>query len=120
MRRRLCAAILSLQAIVLGLTTPVLISVVGVRPATGLAVGLGLLAACVVTTGLLGHSWAYGLGWAVQIVSIGLGTLIASMYVLGVVFLVLYATAYLMGGKIERERAEWEAAARQRSAEESR
>lgn len=112
MRRRLCAAILLLEAIVLGLTTPVLISVESVPTAVALATGLGLLCGCLVTTALLRFRWAYVLGWAIQVAAFALGVVITTMFVLGAVFLALWATAYLLGSKIERERAQWEAAAR--------
>lgn len=110
MRRRLCAAILSLEAIVLGLSTLVLLPLTSVSTGVGLGIGLGMFVVCLLLAGLLRHTWAYGLGWAVQVVAIGLGTVIAVMYVLGTVFLVLWATAYLLGAKIERERAAWERA----------
>ncbi|MGH3411740.1 MAG: DUF4233 domain-containing protein [Marmoricola sp.] len=109
MRRRLCAAIVGLEAIVLGLTTPVLISVESVPKRESLAIGLGLFAACVVTAATLRFAWAYWLGWAIQVAALALGFVITMMVVLGVVFLGLWATAYVLGGKIERERAEWEA-----------
>lgn len=115
MKARLCAAILLLEAIVLGLTTPVLISVVGVSAGRACAIGLGLAGACVVVAGLLRFDWAYPLGWVIQIAAIALGVLISSMYALGAIFLALWATAYFLGRKIETERAAAEAeyAARQ-------
>ncbi|RYE77572.1 MAG: DUF4233 domain-containing protein [Myxococcales bacterium] len=103
MKRRLCAAILSLQAIALGLTTPVLISVKDVALGTSLGIGLGLCVACILAAGMLRFEWAYWLGWAIQIASVALGFLITAMFALGAVFLVLWATAYFMGAKIERE-----------------
>ncbi len=105
MRRRLCAAILVLQAITVGLTSPVLITVIGVSVSTGLWIGLGLAGACVVVAGLLRANWAYGLGWLLQVVAIALGFLVTAMFVLGAIFLALWATSYFMGGKIDRERA---------------
>jgi len=107
MQRRLCAAILALEAIAFGLSTPVLISVAGVSPATALWIGLGLSGACIVVAGLLRFGWAYWLGWGVQVAAIALGLEIATMFVLGGVFLALWAAAYLLGRKIEIERAEW-------------
>jgi hypothetical protein len=100
----MCAAVLSLEAVVLGLTTPVLISVADVDTGIALAVGLGLALLCLVTAGLLRHEWAYGLGWLVQVGAIGLGFVIGLMFFLGGVFAALWATAYLLGRKIERER----------------
>ena len=108
MQRRLCAAILTLEAIALGLSTPVLISVAGVSTATGLWIGLGLAVACVLVAGMLRRPWAYAVGWAIQVAAIALGVVVHSMFVLGAIFLALWATAYFLGRKIEVERAEWE------------
>jgi len=104
-RRGMCAAVLCLEAITLGLTTPVLITVAGVPTATALAVGLGLALACLLLAGMLRAEWAYLLGYAVQAAAIGLGFLIGAMFVLGAVFAALWTTADLLGRRIERERA---------------
>jgi len=109
MQRRLCAAILALEAIALGLSTPVLISVAEVDTATALWIGLGLSVACVLVAGLLRFRWAYGLGWAIQVAAIALGLEVATMFALGAIFLALWATAYFLGRRIELERAEWQA-----------
>ena len=105
MKRRLCAAILFLEAIALGLTTPVLISVASVDTGTALWLGLGLCVACLVVAGLLRLTWAYVVGWAIQIAAVGLGVEVPMMYVLGGIFLLLWGTAYFLGQKIDRERA---------------
>jgi hypothetical protein len=104
-RRGMCAAVLSLEAVTLGLTTPVLISVADIDTGVALAVGLGLALLCLVTAGLLRSEWAYALGWLVQVGAVGLGVVIGLMFFLGGVFALLWATAYLLGRKIERERA---------------
>jgi hypothetical protein len=105
-QRSLCAAMLILQAVVLGLTTPVMISVADVDVSTAVWVGLGLTLACVVTSGLLRRPWAYLLGWAVQVASIGLGFVVPMMFFLGIVFAALWAGAYFLGRKIDVEKAE--------------
>ena len=64
-RRGMCAAVLSLEAITLGLTTPVMIKVSGVDTPIALAVGLGLAALCLLIAGMLRSEWAYALGWLV-------------------------------------------------------
>jgi hypothetical protein len=107
MQRRLCAAILSIEAIAFGLSTPVLISVAGVSTATALWVGLGLTVACILVAGLLRFEWAYWLGWAIQVAALALGFVVHAMFVLGAIFLALWATAYFLGRRIEVERAEW-------------
>jgi len=104
-RRGMCAAVLSLEAVTLGLTTPVLISVADVDTPVALVIGLGLAVLCLLTAGMLRSEWAYGLGWLVQVGAIGLGFVIGLMFFLGAVFALLWATAYLLGRKIERERA---------------
>lgn len=111
MQRRLCAAILSLEAIVLGLTTLVMLPLTKISTGTALAVGLGLCAACIVVAGLARYPWALVLGWLIQVAAIAMGYLIGAMLVLGVVFLALWATAYFLGARIERDRAEWTARA---------
>ena len=105
MQRRLCAAILLLETIAFGLSTPVLISVAGVATSTALWVGLGLAVACLLVSGLLRFVWGYWLGWAIQVAAIALGFAVAIMFFLGAVFALLWGTADLLGRKIERERA---------------
>lgn len=105
MTRRLCAAILVLEALALALTTPVLISVAGVATSTALWIGLGLCVACLLLSGLLRYRWAYAAGWLVQVAAIALGVEIGAMYFLGAIFLALWATAYFLGRKIESEKA---------------
>jgi len=107
MQRRLCAAILALEAIAFGLSTPVLISIAGVPTATALWIGLGLSVACIVVAGLLRYEWAYWLGWAIQVAAIAVGLEATSMFVVGTIFLALWATAWHLGRRIETERAEW-------------
>jgi hypothetical protein len=109
MQRRLCAAILLLEAIAFGLCTPVLTSVQDVSTATGLWIGLGLTVACLLVAGLLRFAWAYWLGWAVQVAAVAVGFVVATMFFVGAIFLALWATAWFLGRKIEVERAEWEA-----------
>jgi Sec-independent protein secretion pathway component TatC len=102
----MCAAVLSLEAIVLGLTTPVMVTVEDVSTGVALVIGLGLCVLCVVTAGMLRREWAYGFGWLLQVAALCLGFVISLMFVLGVVFAVLWGAADFLGRKIERERAE--------------
>jgi pilus assembly protein TadC len=108
MQRRLCAAILLLEAIVLGLTTPVLFSLTDAATSTVLLIGPGLTIAALVVASLLRFGIAYWLGWAIQVAAIAVGFVVPSMFFLGVVFLALWATAFFLGLRIETERADWE------------
>ena len=110
-RRGMCAAVLSLEAITLGLSTPVMITLTDVSTTVALALGLGLAVACLLLAGLLRSEWAYGAGWAIQLAAIGMGFLVPMMVVLGLVFLGLYTAAYVVGARIDQEKAEREVAA---------
>jgi hypothetical protein len=105
-RRGMCAAVLSLEAIALGLTTPVMITIADVATGTAVAVGLGLAVVCLLLAGALRAEWAYLAGYVVQAAAIALGFVVPVMFGLGAVFAVLWAAADLLGRKIERERAE--------------
>ena len=105
-RRGMCAAILSLEAIALGLTTPVMISVADVPAGRAVLIGLGLAVACVVLAGLLRSEWAYAAGWAIQVGAVALGFVIPLMFVLGGIFALLWGMGDFLGRKIEREREE--------------
>ena len=108
-RRSMCATMLALQCIVLGLSTPVLITIADVDAATAVTIGLGLAALALIVAGLLRYEWAYYAGFAVQVATLALGFVVPAMFVLGVVFGSLYTAAYLLGRKIEADRAAWAA-----------
>jgi hypothetical protein len=104
-KRGMAAAVLCLQAIVLGLTTPVMISISHVSAGTACAVGLGLAVASLLVAGMLRRRGAYAVGWVLQAASIALGVVVHLMFVLGVIFALLWLGAVGLGGRIERERA---------------
>lgn len=104
-RRAMCAAILTLQSIALGLSTPVMITVAEVPRNTALLVGLGLAVLSLLTAGLLRKSWGYHIGSAIQVASIGLGFVVDLMFVVGGIFALLWFGAIYLGRKIEREKA---------------
>ena len=104
-RRGMCAAVLSLEAITLGLTTPVMITIADVPAGTAVAVGLGLAVVCLLLAGMLRAEWAYVAGYLVQVAAIALGFVVPVMFGLGLVFAALWTAADQLGRKIERERA---------------
>lgn len=116
-QRAMCAAILTLQAVVLFLTGVVLIGLSGIGAATALAIGAGLALACVLSAGMLRRPWGYYLGWAIQVASIALGFVVSVMFFLGAVFAALWAGAYFLGSKVDRERVERAALEEQWAAE---
>ena len=116
-QRSVCAAMLALQAVVLFLTGVVSIGMTDLGAGASLGMGFGLAALCVLAAGMLGRPFGYPLGWAVQVVSIGLGFVVNAMFLLGVAFAGLWATAYLLGARIDQERAERAALEQQWQAE---
>lgn len=116
-KRAMSATMLSLQAVVLFLSGLVLIGLEDLAVGTALGIGFGLAAACVVTAGLLRMPWAYYLGWAIQLVTLALGFVVPIMFVLGAVFTALWAGAFFLGAKVDRERAEREVLEQQWAAE---
>ena len=109
--RALCAAMLTLEAIVLALSVPVMIAVEDVDTGPAVSLGLGLAVLCVVTAGLLRRPWAYLLGHAIQVGAICLGFVVPAMFLVGTIFAVLWVTAYLVGRRIESDKARWAAQA---------
>jgi hypothetical protein len=110
-QRAMCAGILGLQAMALVPFTPVLLSLTDIGTGTAVAIGVGLIVACLVAAGTMRTGLGGALGWAIQLVSIGLGFVVGAMFGLGIVFLALYAGSWFLGAKVDRERAEREAAA---------
>lgn len=108
--RIMAAAVLALEAIVLFLTTPVMIQVEGVNQTAALVAGLGLGVLALVTAALLRFGWAYALGSLVQVGAIGLGSVVPLMFLLGAVFAALWVAALVLGHRIERLEAERSAA----------
>lgn len=106
-QRSMCAGMLGLQAVVLlllGVSLPTVTD--SLSPGAGLGIGLGLGALCVVAAGMMRSRAGFALGWAVQLISIAAGFLTPVMFALGAIFLALYGGAYVLGARIDHERAE--------------
>ncbi|MER7213495.1 DUF4233 domain-containing protein [Streptosporangium sp. NPDC000239] len=99
--RRLCASVLGMEAIVVGLFTPVAINTQGVEPAFAVTVGLGLAVLCVLVVGLLKHPFAYIVGSVIQVLAIAAGFLVPTMFFLGAIFAALWITAIFVARRVE-------------------
>ncbi len=108
-QRTMCAGMLGLQAVVLFLTTPVMLSLTDIETWVALVIGLGLTGACILAAGLMRTRLGGPLGWAIQACALALGFVVTAMFALGAVFLSLYAGSWFLGAQIDRERAEREA-----------
>ncbi|MBA2456458.1 MAG: DUF4233 domain-containing protein [Nocardioidaceae bacterium] len=103
--RAVCAAVLCLEAIVLGLTAPVMIAVAEVRLWPALVGGVGLALVALFTAGLLRHSWAYLVGHLVQAGALALGFVVPVMFALGAIFTALWVAALVLGHRVEAVKA---------------
>lgn len=100
--RRLCAAVLIFEAIVIGLAIAPAVTVGGIDARVAVPVGLALLLACVVVGSLLRHPIGYVLGWVLQAVMIGLGFVVPVMFFLGGVFALLWLLAIRLGRQVDQ------------------
>lgn len=101
----MCAAVLGLEGIAVGLVTPVLVNLTDLSLGIALSLGLGLAVACFVLAGLLRSEWAYWAAYALQVAVLGLALVVPMMLVLGLIFSGLWIAADQLGRSIERDRA---------------
>ena len=105
-QRSMCAAMLSLQAVVLFLAGLVMTGLTDIGFGAAVGIGVGLAVLSLLAAGMLGRPWGYWLGWTVQVVTLALGFVVPIMFALGLVFGGLWAGAYFLGAKVDREKAE--------------
>ena len=74
-------------------------------PAVIWGVGLGLSVLLMIFPAVLGKPGTYLMGWILQLVVISLGIWVPLMYLLGVVFLGMWAWGMIAGGTIDKARA---------------
>jgi uncharacterized protein DUF4233 len=99
--KRLCATLLTLQAVVTALSIPVAISVMHTDGATAGLVGGGLAVAGLIIAGLLRYRWAYIAGSILQILVIATGFMVPTMFFLGAIFAALWVTAIWLARRVE-------------------
>ncbi|MEV5748411.1 DUF4233 domain-containing protein [Actinoallomurus sp. NPDC052308] len=99
--RRLCAVMLTLQAVVTLLAIPVAISVAHTDATRAGIVGGALALAGLLIAGLLRYRWAYVAGSVLQILVIATGFVVPVMFFLGVIFGALWAASIWVGRRVE-------------------
>lgn len=73
-------------------------------------VGGSLTVVLVVLAGWVGRPGGYVAGSVAQVVVIACGFVVPMMFVVGAVFAAMWVFSLRVGGRIDRERAEWDAA----------
>ena len=102
--RRLCATVLVMEAVVIGLAIPVAITVGHARPGAAGWAGGALAVAAVLLAGVVGRPGlrvALVAGSVLQLLVIAAGVLVPVMYVLGVIFAGFWILAIWMGRRYE-------------------
>ena len=105
--RGMCSAMLTLEAVILALAVPVMISVEDVSKPLALVSGLGLALLCLLTAGALRRPQAYVVGHAIQVGAVALGFLVTVMFFVGAISAALWFGAYFVGRRIEEDKARW-------------
>ncbi|MCD0452861.1 DUF4233 domain-containing protein [Actinocorallia sp. API 0066] len=99
--RRLLATVLACEAIILGLSIPVAISVADVDGATAGIVGGVLVVLSLVLAGTLRRRWGVPAATVFQAVVLALGFVVPTMFILGVLFSALWGYAIWLGNRFE-------------------
>ncbi|BDS49191.1 MULTISPECIES: DUF4233 domain-containing protein [Rhodoluna] len=72
------------------------------------AVGLSISFLLILTPAVLGKKFSYAWGWFLQIVVVSTGIWVPLMYVIGGIFVCLWAWAMIAGSTIDKARAAYE------------
>lgn len=74
-------------------------------PAVIWGIGLGLAVVLMIFPAVLGRPGTYIAGWVLQFIVLSLGVWVPLMYLLGTVFLAMWAWGMIAGGTIDKARA---------------
>ncbi len=106
MRARLAATCLALEAFLVFFAT---LAASALSELSDRAVWIGggvLVLVCVLAAGIARRPGGIAIGWVVQVLVVATGFVLPAMVALGVVFAALYGWFVVLGGRIDRERAE--------------
>jgi hypothetical protein len=78
-------------------------------PATIWLVGLAFSFILVITPAILGRPGSYIFGWILQLLMLALGIWVPLMYLVGIIFVGIWAWGMIAGGTIDRARANLDA-----------
>ena len=101
----MCAAVLVFEGMVVFFAMLVALDLSDVDNATLWWVGSTALVACVLLAGLLRRSWAFAAGSVLQVLIIGTGFVVPTMFFLGALFAGLWFLAIFLGRRVERLQA---------------
>ena len=101
--RRLCATVLVLEAIVIGLAIPVAVVIGHASPALAGGAGTAAVLAAVLLASMVGRwgRWPYVAGTVLQALVIVFGVVVPVMFFLGAVFAALWVIGMRLGYRVE-------------------
>lgn len=109
-KRQFAATVLMLEALLVLFATLVAFGLRVADPAVVWTAGGVLVVVLVVLSRLAGQPGSYVAGSVVQGIVLAGAFVIPLLLVIGLVFVAMWVTALRLGGRIDRERAEWDAA----------
>jgi Protein of unknown function (DUF4233) len=103
--RGICAAVLVFEGMVVFFAMLVALDLSDISHATLWWVGSLSLVACILLAGLLRRRWAMAAGSVLQVLIIGTGVVVPTMYFLGALFAGLWFLAIVLGRRVDRVQA---------------
>ena len=102
----MCAGILGLQTVALVPVASVLLPLTDLPSWLAVTIGVGLPVLCLLGAATMRGPRGGLVGWVAQAATIASGLATPWLFGLGLVFAALYAGCWVLGAKIDRERAE--------------
>lgn len=102
--RVLGSSVLALEAIVVLLAIPIAINNSDINASLALSVGFGIALLMFLTIGVITKPFAVPLGWALQVITVGTGVVVPTMFIIGGVFAILWYFAVKNGQRVDRAR----------------
>ena len=102
--RVLGSSVLALEAIVVLLAIPIAVNNENVNAGLALVIGVAIALLMLVTIGFISRPIAVPIGWTLQVLTVGTGFVVPTMFIVGGVFACLWYFAVKNGQKIDRAR----------------
>jgi hypothetical protein len=103
-QRTLASMLLAFESFVVFFATLVAFGLKLAEPTPVWVVGLSLTLITIATPAILGKSWSYYWGWALQAIILLTGIWVPLMWIVGGIFLCLWAWAMIAGSTIDKAR----------------
>jgi hypothetical protein len=102
--RVLGSTVLILEALVVLLAIPIAVNVSNVNATYALLIGIALAGLLVLTVGVITKPMAVPIGWVLQVLVIGSGVVVPTMFFVGGLFALLWFFAVRNGQRVDRAR----------------